>query len=388
MNQVVRAQTDRWFRRRGLPMFIEDYSVRKDVLTRMYPLLVLVMVGELFLAFGDRWSGWAQSAAFLGGIVLVTAVFALVNVLRHRTWHRLPDDMGIAEVTLFVVLPVIPSVIGNTDDALTAGVIVILVNTSILFAGFVVTKWGLVPMTRWAIGQMLQQLSHLSTLALRSLPLLLLFSAFMFLNAEMWQVANDMTPLAFLGVLSMVLGIGGAFVLSSVRRLGVDLEAFDSWSEVECLCTGTPVEHAAGAQPTRPDRPELRLSRQARWNVTLRLFVAQSTQILLVSLVTVAFYVLFGLLVVRETTVLQWTTAGELTAGRDWVVRLDVLGHTYLFTRQLLVVAGFIGLVAGLQFTVLVLTDATYRRDFADDMMVSVRRALAVRAAYLAALGR
>ena len=122
--------------------------------------------------------------------------------------------------------------------------------------------------------------------------------------------------------------------------------------------------------------------------MTLRLFVAQSTQILLVSLVTVAFYVVFGLLVVRETTVLQWTTVGELARGNDWLVRFELFGDGYVFTRQLLVVAGFIGLVAGLQFTVLVLTDTSYRRDFADDMMVSVRRALAVRATYLAALGR
>jgi hypothetical protein len=130
------------------------------------------------------------------------------------------------------------------------------------------------------------------------------------------------------------------------------------------------------------------LSRRGRWNLTLRLFVAQSTQIVLVSTVTTLFYVLFGILTVRENTMLQWTTASELTQGRDWLVNLDVFGNTYVFTRQLVVVATFIGLVSGLQFTVQVLTDPTYRRDFAEDMTVGARRALAVRAAYLEVLRR
>ena len=386
MSPDIRAATERWFRRRGLPMFIENYSVTEDILTRMFPFMGLVVFAELFLSFGDRWTGWSQLAAFVGGAALVVAGFATVNLLRRRRPLQLPDDVGAAEVALYAVLPVVPSIIGGVDDPLRAALTISAVNLVLLVAAFVVVRWGLVPMSTWAIGQMMSQLTHLAPLALRSLPLVLLFSAFLFLNAEMWQVANDMTPLAFVGVVAMVLGIGGAFVLTAVRRLGVDLASFDDWTQVETLCTGTPLGNGAARCPLPPRPPDACLSRQARWNVTLRLFVAQSTQILLVSMVTVAFYVLFGLLVVRENTVLQWTTAGELTAGDDWLIRLEVLGHGYVFTRQLLVVATFIGLVSGLQFTVQVLTDTSYRHEFADHMTTSVRRAMAVRTRYLAAL--
>lgn len=388
MSPDVRAETERWFRRRGLPMFIEDYSVTEDILTRVFPFMGLVVFAELFLSFGERWSQWSQLAAFVGGAALVVAGFALVNLLRHRRPLQLPDHVGVAEVALYLVLPVVPTVIGNTGDPLGAGATTMMVNLTLLAAAFVVTRWGLVPMSTWAVGHMATQLTHLAPLALKSLPLVLLFSAFLFLNAEMWQVANDMTPLAFAGVCVMVLGIGGAFVLTSVRRISLDLETFDTWDEVDVLCTGTPIDDAQCLQPVHDHRPDPRLERQARWNVTLRLFVAQSTQILLVSLVTVAFYVVFGLLVVRENTMLQWTTAGELTSGDDWLVRLDLLGHEYVFTRQLVVVATFIGLVSGLQFTVQVLTDQSYRREFAEGMTASVRRAMAVRARYLAALDR
>lgn len=388
MNGEVRAQTERWFRRRGLPMFIEDYSVTEDVLTRMYPFMGLVVFAELFLSFGDRWSGWAQAGAFAGGVVLVVGGFALVNLLRRRPPLQLPDDVGIAEVALFLALPMVPAAIGSVDDPVGAALGTSATNLILLGVAFVVTRWGLVPMSRWAVRQMVFQLTHLAPLALKSLPLVLLFSAFIFLNAEMWQVANDMTALAFVAVCTIVPGIGAAFVFMSVRRISLDLESFDTWDHVRTLCEQTPMAPAMHELPTTAERPLLHLSRQARWNVTLRLFVAQSTQILLVSSVTVGFYVVFGLLTVRENTVLQWTTAGELTPGDDWLVRLDVLGQGYVFTRQLLVVATFIGLVSGLQFTVQVLTDPTYRREFAEDMTASVRRALAVRAAYLATLDR
>ena len=90
------------------------------------------------------------------------------------------------------------------------------------------------------------------------------------------------------------------------------------------------------------------LVRRAEWNVNLLLFVAQGIQVLLVSLVITTFYVVFGLLTVREETLLQWTTVGELTYERDWAVDIAIFGTDLIFTRQLLLVALFIGMFSGL----------------------------------------
>ena len=67
------------------------------------------------------------------------------------------------------------------------------------------------------------QLENVATLAMGSLPFLLLFSAFIFLNAEMWQVANDFTLPYFSMVVLLVFGVGSSFVVVSVRRLTLDL---------------------------------------------------------------------------------------------------------------------------------------------------------------------
>ena len=115
---------------------------------------------------------------------------------------------------------------------------------------------------------------------------------------------------------------------------------------------------------------------------TGRVFASQAIQILLVALVITAFYVVFGLLTVREETLLQWTAATELTRSVDWASRWAVLGGELIFSRQLVLVSAFIGLMSGLQFAVQIVTDTAYRVEFAEDMSSEIRQALAVRAVY------
>ena len=62
-----RDRCERWFVRRGLPHLIDDYTATDDIFTRMAPFLAGVVFLEFFLAFGDRWTGWSQAVAFLGG---------------------------------------------------------------------------------------------------------------------------------------------------------------------------------------------------------------------------------------------------------------------------------------------------------------------------------
>ncbi|MEO0495582.1 MAG: hypothetical protein AAF081_19415, partial [Actinomycetota bacterium] len=233
----------------------------------------------------------------------------------------------------------------------------------------------------WSIGQVRRQITEVADLAMKSLPTLLVFSAFIFINAEMWQVANDFTLPLFGLVVLLIVGIGGIFIFVSVRRLTVDLARFSAWGDVRPRCADTPVEAIVPSDDEpAPDTPVL--ARRAEWNVNLLLFVAQGIQVLLVSLVITAFYVVFGLLTVREATLLQWTTVGELTYERDWAIDFAVFGADLVFTRQLLLVALFIGMFSGLNFAVQVITDDTYREEFIADMTDEVRDALAVRAVY------
>ena len=376
-----RDRCERWFVRRGLPHLIDDYTATDDIFTRMAPFLAGVIFLEFFLAFGDRWTGWSQAVAFLGGIAALVGGVVLVNRIRGRRSFQLPDDIGLWELALYVLLPIVPTVIGSQGSAGENVVSVVAFNLVLLAVGYVVTSWALIPMMRWSFGQVRRQVTDVANLAMKSLPTLLIFSAFIFINAEMWQVANDFTLPLFGMVMLLLVGIGSIFIFVSVRRLTVDLARFSAWGDVRPRCANTPVEEIIPADDEpAPDTPPL--VRRAEWNVNLLLFVAQGIQVLLVSLVITTFYVVFGLLTVREETLLQWTTVGELTYERDWAVDIAIFGTDLIFTRQLLLVALFIGMFSGLNFAVQVITDDTYREEFIADMTAEVRDALAVRAVY------
>jgi len=376
-----RDRCERWFVRRGLPHLIDDYTATDDIFTRMAPFLAGVVFLEFFLAFGDRWTGWSQAVAFLGGIAALVGGVVFVNRIRGRRSFQLPDDIGVWELALYVLLPVVPTVIGSQGSAVENVVSVVAFNLVLLAVGYVVTSWALIPMMRWSFGQVRRQVTDVANLAMKSLPTLLIFSAFIFINAEMWQVANDFTLPLFGMVMLLLVGIGSIFIFVSVRRLTVDLARFSTWGDVRPRCANTPVEEIIPADDEpAPDTPPL--VRRAEWNVNLLLFVAQGIQVLLVSLVITTFYVVFGLLTVREETLLQWTTVGELTYERDWAVEIAIFGTDLILTRQLLLVALFIGMFSGLNFAVQVITDDTYREEFIADMTAEVRDALAVRAVY------
>ncbi|MEM8705298.1 MAG: hypothetical protein AAGE98_02495 [Actinomycetota bacterium] len=378
---IDRDRCERWFVRRGLPHLIDDYTATDDIFTRMAPFLAGIVFLEFFLAFGDRWTGWAQAVAFLGGIAALAGGVALVNRIRGRRPFQRPNDIGLWELALYVLLPIVPTVIGSQGSAVENVISVVVFNLVLLGVGYVVTSWALIPMMRWSIGQVRRQITDVANLAMKSLPTLLVFSAFIFINAEMWQVANDFTLPLFGMVVLLIVGIGAIFVFVSVRRLTVDLARFSAWSDVRPRCVHTPVESIVPADDEpAPDTPVL--ARRAEWNVNLLLFVAQGIQVLLVSLVITLFYVVFGLLTVREATLLQWTTVGELTYERDWAIDIAIFGTDLVFTRQLLLVALFIGMFSGLNFAVQVITDDTYREEFIADMTTEVRDALAVRAVY------
>lgn len=380
---IQKDRTERWFVRQGLPYLIDHYSVREDVLTRMFPFLGLVVFLELFLVFGDRWTGISQAFAFLAGVALMLGAFALVNRLRGRPAWMMPDTVGAPEVILFFVLTAIPTAIG-ADGARSENLLIVLgFNLTILVVGFVLTAWGVIPMMRWSLGQVWAQMNDIANLAMKSLPILLIFSAFIFLNAEMWQVANDFTMPYFFSVLAVVVLLGSSFVMLSVRRITVDLARFSKWADVRPYCDRTPVVEVVPADTDPPpDAPAL--GRRAEWNVALLLFVSQAIQILLVAVVITGFYLLFGLLTVRETTLLQWTTATEMDLANDtyWGGPWSVFGSELVFTRQLVLVSAFIGLMSGLQFAVQVVTDEAYRSEFAEGMEAEIREAMAVRAVY------
>jgi hypothetical protein len=372
----TREATERWFVRAGLPHLIRDYSVREDILTRALPVLVLVFLVEILLAGDLEWRWWQNALALLGAVAIVLMVTAASNNLRGRRPFALPDSVGAVELGVFLLVPPLLRLAFGDDPV--QGLLTFGANVVILALVYLVTSYGVLPTVVWALKQLVTQIRSVGTLLARSLPLLLLVTMFMFFNAELWKVVDDLPP----GFLAVAIGIlvlaGSSFVLLFQRTEIDEIGRFDWWSDVRSKVDGTPVADIDVS--SLPDPPNVEpLERRGRVNVGVLLYFMQATQIAAVTLAVTVFYVVFGLFTIQESTIVQWTGSDVV----EDVVHTDLWGSQLALTGELLRTALFVGAIAGLQFTVTALTDQQYRQQFSREVTSGLRRAMAVRAIYL-----
>ena len=367
--------TEWWFVRHGMPHAIPGYSAREEVWTRAWPFLVLVLFVELFSTFGDRFVGWAQALVFVAGVGVLVGVFVIVNLVRRRRWSRLPDDISELELLAFVVVAPLLT-LSFTDRGWVGAVVMLAVNTLVLGLTYVVTSYGLLPALRVGFVQAVRQLRTVTQLVARGLPLLLLITAFVFLNAEMWQVAQDFPPVFFAICVGLLVALALAFLALRVPTEVHELARFSTWDEVRWLVGETDAPVAARLPELHGSPPEPEIGRVERLNIGLLLTISQVVQTLLVGVAAGLFYVVFGLFAVRRETILQWTTVDEI----DPLLAFGLFGDEVVLTWEHLAVAGFVAAFSVLQFAVASVTDATYREEFYDDITDDVRHVLAVRA--------
>jgi len=375
---------ERWFVRRGLPHFVERRDAAATIWARALPLLVpaylLLGLNALEVGGPDRWSVGANIgvAAIVVAALLVTWMIA--NRLRGRGALERPRQIGPAELAVFVLVPAIPSLaFGQWGD----GVQTVIEAIALLAVLWAVTSYGVWSLLRWAANRTFAQLALLFNVVVRALPLLLLFTTFLFINAEVWQVAGTLHGVAFAAVLAVFFVLGAVFVLSRVPPLLRQLNRFADWDEVVELVASTPAARALGdvmAPTQRPvaDRP----GRRQRFNIGLVTIFSQAIQITLVAVALGAFFVLFGVLAIPEATVGAWTTIEPVHVLARW----SVGGRDLVLSESLVRVAAFLGAFSGMYFTVQLSTDSAYREEFAEDVAPQLRQALAVRCVYRRAL--
>ncbi|MEO6988338.1 MAG: hypothetical protein ABI239_06795 [Aquihabitans sp.] len=376
----VLEETERWFLRRGIPHFIEDYRADEDVFTRAAPILMLVFLAEVAGAINLDWRWWQNLAAVVGGMIVAFGSWAMANRLRHRRPLQAPDQVGWWELSVFVLVPpLLPLLFGGQVGA---AAITLLGNLVVLAVIYVVTSYGLIPMTRWALGRTIQQLGAVLGLFGRAMPLLLLFSVALFINAELWAVAGalDRALLVVTGGFFVLLGLG--FLL---LRLPGEVQSIDhdlTSDELVDACARSPLAEAV----TTADLSDLSavdttLSRRQSGNVLLVLLFSQAVQVVLVTMAIGAFFFVFGLLAIRPEVVATWVGGvGTPEALTSWTW----FDREFVVTVPLVHVSVLIAVLGGFYFTVYVITDATYRQEFFTEVVGEVRQSLAVRKVYLA----
>lgn len=370
------ADVERWFIRRGVPHFIDDYAATTDIWTRSLPFLLIAYVARGLNALDlHHWSWQRNVVAAVAVIVVLLVGWGLTDVARGRPLFHAPGVLGTPELAAFIVGPAVPSVLfGQWRDAVES----MIEGAAVLAVIYLATSYAVLALMGWALRRSAAQLATLASLVVRALPLLLLFTTFLFINAEVWQVSGELVGPPYIATLTIFFLLGAVFVLSRVPALMRGLASFENWDEVAELVAHTPAA-ALGGPRTGPI-PDLPLTVRQKLNVGLVTVFSQALQITFVAVLLTSFFVLFGFLAISEATAQYWTTLDDVNVLVSW----HVSGRTLVITEPLLRVSGFLGAFTGMYFTVVQSTDATYRDEFAEDVAPQIREALAVRLAYKA----
>ena len=366
--------TEQWFLRQGLPFFVEERSISVDELAQGRSLVVLVVVyfGSLLVAVPADLSWPARVLYSALGLLGLAAVWAVANLARRQRALERPSRVGLVEVAVFTLAPAAAVAVLRQDPDLVLAVLLADLTVLGLVAASEVLDAG--PIARWALARTFRELGSLFRLVTRALPMLLLFTTFLFINTEVWQVASSLsTPVLWLAV-AFFGALAVAFLLA---RLPEEVAAVNQEIDIGFVrraVTGTPLQRRVDDLPA--DLCAEPLAGKQRTNLLLVLLVTQLAQVLLLASSVWFFFLTFGAVAIEDDVIASWVGDGAPH-------HLPALGEVGL-SQELLQVSIFLAAFSGLYFTVYAITDVNYREQFFSEITDELERAVGVRAAYRA----
>lgn len=263
--------------------------------------------------------------------------------------------------------------LGLATGDVSNGVLLAAVVGATVVALYAVFSLQMGSILRWAVRQTFGSLSWFFPLITRALPLLLLFMTFLFINAEVWQVASGLDRATLWLSVLLFAGVAAAFLLvrlpEEVRRVSNEAQG----DRLVQICATTPVAEAAAALSGPHVESETHLSALQRANLVLVLLFSQALQVLSLAVAVFAFFLMFGSVAIGEEVIETWV---GLTP-----TALPSLGWIPVST-QLFQVSVFLSAFAGRYFTVYAVTDENYRRQFFASIAAELERAIGVLTVY------
>ena len=377
-----RHQIERWFAARGVPQLIEGYSTEQRMDARAVPFIGAWLVIGTFLIWGRRPQAdlGAQILLSLAALAAILVVLGLVLLLRRHPPFRANARLDLLDIAMIGLVPSVAAAV--VHGRLFADPIAVLGVAGFVLLGvgliYLVFGFGLLEIGWWALGHLRAQLTQISTLLARTLPVLLILVVFLLFASELWQAAHTLGGADLIAILVLHLLVAGMLVVTRARaEIGRLEETERTGDAVAARLAGTPAEPLAGAMLAAP--PPRRLRWLERINLVFLMLLSQLLQSLFVGLLVTLFLVALGVLAIPASVQEQWVGEPVRT-----VQGFELLGEPRLVSTELLVTAGLLGGMCALYFTGLALTDAAYRAEFHARVVADVEEIMAVHAAYLA----
>ena len=339
---------ERYFRRRGLPTLIEDYSATEDVLTRAWPWLGVLFAIQVTRSLATSWKPGLAAVVL---VISVAAVLAMWIGSNRRSLFSAPARVGWWSAAVFVIVPSLMRI--NSAVGVYPALRHVAFNVCVCAFVVGVIGWGLAQTLAWALLKILSDLWDQLVIVFRQTAAIFLFCFLIFFTQEFWQFVT----------------------FSSYRRIELLLQLLGAIAILTVL-VGAP-RFIASLQKALLEEDE-RLTRLQRSNLTILFIVRQLLQLALIFVVSAALFATVSVLTISSEMYKTWDLRPET---------IDTFvydGETYLLTDSGLYIALLLALVATVNFAVATMSSSEGREIFLEGVEDEVGEVFHRRRRYLA----
>ncbi|WP_311447081.1 D-mannonate dehydratase [uncultured Rothia sp.] len=411
-------QSNIWFRKQGAPLIIPARQRALDAFPRSVPWILwagimhicyiflrdilLFLVEDVKGSLPDYVKALTTNSALsdevlpllvLGGIFLVMPVISGVFItLAHKLMVRTPQWVQITTGILTVLFAGVlftagvfeTSSLDGLDFVYDGGKAFPLIVIGIYLAIFL----GVDTVLGWSLKHAIHQLASLPPMIAKVLPVLMVSVLFIFVNADLWKLANGLSFPRTWAVLGLM-GLLAVFVVVTTslertarllgRYRGDDIAHF----------TENDYEHAAalegGIWNTAQDWVEEkkilehRPLKVAPWsNLIIIPMIGQIIQATFFMLLVFGFFMGFSSIAISDTTIESWMTVKP--------EHLKILGVDTNINAVVIKVSMIVAVFSGLNFVATTSSDEKYARSFLKPMIERIKHILIIRDIYLGLL--
>lgn len=382
-------QAERWFRSHGLVTMMQGTGLQSKLSLLAAPILVIdFIIVMLFVVTDSTDLPWWMGLLISFGTLLATWI--LSNVTNRRRPLTPISTVGPVEGAAFVLVPAVVTLFtpqrididpdwqatGPEASALVA-LALLVIQAATLLAVYVLVISGIGSLSRLLWRELRHAVEHTSTALATTLPVMLGFVFFFFVNPGVWLVIANLDPWSYVALILLIVGLSGLFLGSRSQFDLTPLATFDTTEDVTDALRGTPLSDRADGIAT-PATCDLGVRQET--NLRFVAVLARLVTATVLSLVVLAAFVVLGLIIINASVIETWTKAPpQVLFGFE-------LGPTrHIVAVQHLRVAGFLAAFSGFQYALVSASDGRLRENARDTAKPIVRSACALRLALLSA---
>ena len=414
----VLKQSNIWFRKQGVPLIIPARQRALDAFPRSVPwilwasimhicyiflrdILILVVDGakgslpEYIKAIttNTALSDEVLPMLVLGGIFLVMPIISgvfitLAHILMVRTPQWVQITTGILTVLfagmLFVASVFESSSLDGLDFVYDGSQVFPLIVVGIYLAIFL----GVDTILGWSFKHAIHQLASLPPMIAKVLPVLMVSVLFIFVNADLWKLANRLSFPRTWAVLGLM-GLLAVFVIVTTslertarllgRNRGDDIARFSDNDYERAAALEGGIWNTAQDWVEEKKILEHRPLKIAPWgNLIIIPMIGQIIQATFFMLLVFGFFMGFSSIAISDTTIESWMTVKP--------EHLKILGVDTNINAVVIKVSMIVAVFSGLSFVATTSSDEKYARSFLKPMIARIKHILVIRDIYLGLL--